>query len=78
MAHDLIHIAVLHSSNSPTKAAFGRMNIGVAQVKLGFGAVVSQLLNDCLEAKRRKFNISPAIPKLRRRSSVRRGSDDCG
>jgi hypothetical protein len=63
MAHDLIHIAVLHSSDSPTKAAFARMNIGVAQVKLGFGAVVSKVLNDCSGAQRRKFNISPAIPK---------------
>ena len=46
--HDLIHIAVLQSSDSPTKAAFGRMKIGVAQVKLGCGAVVPKLLNDCL------------------------------
>jgi len=50
MAHDLIHIAVLHSGNSPTKAAFARMDIGVAQVELGFGAVVSEVSKDCLEA----------------------------
>ena len=48
MAHDLIHIAVLRSSDSPMKAAFGRMDIGVEQVMLGLGAVVSKLLNGCL------------------------------
>jgi len=41
MAHDLIHIAVLHGSGSPTKAACARMDIGVAQVTFGLGAVVS-------------------------------------
>ena len=50
MAHDLIHIAVLHSGNSSTKTAFTRMDIGVAQVKLGFGAVVSEVSEECLEA----------------------------
>ena len=50
MAHDLIHITVLHSSDSPTKVAFARIDIGVAQVTLGLGAGVSKLLNDCLEA----------------------------
>jgi hypothetical protein len=49
MAHDLIHIAVLHSSDSPTKVAFACMDIGVGQVTLGLGAGVSKLLNDCLE-----------------------------
>jgi hypothetical protein len=47
MAQDLIHIAVLHGG-SPTKAAFARMDIGVAQVMLGLGAVVLKLLNGCL------------------------------
>jgi hypothetical protein len=50
MAHDLIHIAVLHGSDSPTKAACARMDIGVTQVTMGLDAVVSKLLNDCLEA----------------------------
>jgi hypothetical protein len=57
MAHDLIHIAILHSSDSPTKAAFLISDIGVAQVTLGLGVVVSKLLNDCLEAQLRKFTI---------------------
>jgi hypothetical protein len=73
MAHDLIHIAVLHSSDLPTEAAFARMDIGVAQVTLGLDAVVSRLLNDCWEAQRRKITI-----ELRRHSSARRESDDCG
>ena len=49
MAHDLIHIAILHTSDSPMKAAFARVDIGVARVKLGFGAVVTEMSNDCLE-----------------------------
>jgi hypothetical protein len=32
------------------KATFDRMNIAVAQAKLGVGAVVSKVLNDSLEA----------------------------
>ena len=57
MAHDLIHMAVLLSGDSPTKAAFARMDIGVAEVTLGLGAVVSKLLNGCLKAQRRRFTI---------------------
>ena len=47
IAHDLIHIAVLQTSDSPAKAASVVCNIGVAQVKAGCGAVVLELLNDC-------------------------------
>jgi hypothetical protein len=39
MAHDLIHMAVLHSGDSATKVAFARMDTGVAEVTLGLGAV---------------------------------------
>ena len=67
MAHDLIHIAVLHSGDCPTKVAFARMDIGVAEVTLGLGAVVSKLLNDRFEVQPGKFTI-----KLRRHSKNRR------
>ena len=72
MAHDLIHIAVLHSGDSATKAAFARMDIGFAEVTLGLGAVVSKLLNGCLKAQRIHHQT------LRHSSSVGRESDDCG
>jgi len=43
------------SGDSPTKAAFAPTDIGVAEVTLGLGAVVSKLLNGCLKAQRRRF-----------------------
>jgi hypothetical protein len=43
--------SLFQSSNSPTKTAFARMNIGLAQVEFGCGAVVSRLLNDLCLAK---------------------------
>ena len=51
IADDLTHIDALQSSKSPTKAAFGRMSIGLVQVEFGCGAVVSRLLNDCSAAQ---------------------------
>jgi hypothetical protein len=47
MAHDLIHIEILQSSDSPRKPVFGGTNIGLVQLKFGFDAVVSKLLNGC-------------------------------
>jgi hypothetical protein len=49
IVHDLIHMGVLQSSDSSTKAAF-KSYVGLTQVELGCSTVVSKVLNDCLQA----------------------------
>ena len=49
IAHDLIHIAVLQSSDSLNESRLPVVrNVGLARVELGCRPVVSKLLNDCL------------------------------